>query len=113
MQTPEGRKKKRRTMIVKAEVWPGPPELPLKAEIVNLSYGGAGILAGKSLKGRVQLILYHNLGFSEGQQVPESVWGRVVWKKKIGHRCAMGVAFEGLNPKHNRLLLDFLDRAPD
>ncbi len=112
MSTPEKRKKKRRTMIVKIEVCPTPPDRPIKAEIVNISYGGIGLLTAKPVKGRVQVILYHNLGFRSGQQVPEALWGQVTWRKKIAsNRYAIGISYEGLNPKEHSLLLDFLDRA--
>ena len=111
METTDRRKKKRRTMIVKAEVRPSPPDLPIMAEVINLSYGGIGILVKKPLAGRVQVVLYHNLGFSRGQQIPEPVWGRVAWKKKVGSRYSIGVGFEGLNPKDHKFLLAFLDRA--
>ena len=98
-------------MIVKAEVRPSPPELPAVAEVVNLSYGGIGVLVKNPLQGRVQIILYHNIGFSQGQQVPEAVWGKVTWQKKVGSKYALGISFYGLNPKEHKLLLSFLDRA--
>ena len=103
-------KKKKRVPIISEAVIMADSKGPLiEGYLINISYGGAGIYAKEPLDGRVQMAI--SLIDSSGKKVVEAVWGRVTWKKSIGLMYALGISFEGLNPKSHTMLLSFLERA--
>jgi hypothetical protein len=103
------RKRIRVSMVAAAVVKPNMLDSQIEAYMINLSYGGAGIYVKVPLDGRVQLVISLRIGM--GKPVAESVWGNVIWKRPVGSKYAVGIAFEGLNPKDHQMLLSFLDRA--
>jgi c-di-GMP-binding flagellar brake protein YcgR len=107
MSKPDQRKKKRISMIAAAAVRPSPSGPPIEAYIINISYGGLGLYVKEPLEGRVQTAISLRVG--TGKRVTETVWGNVTWKNPVGSSYAVGISFEGLNPKDHRVLLSYLE----
>jgi len=107
MSKDDQRKKKRVNMIAAAVVRPSPSGPPIEAYIINISHGGLGMYVKEPLDGRVQTTI--NLRVGTNKRVTETVWGHVTWKKPVGLSYAIGISFEGLNPKDHGVLLSFLE----
>lgn len=107
MGKPNQRQKDRISMFAAAVVRNSPSSPPVEAYIVNISYGGLGMYVKKPLQGRVQTAL--NLSIGKSKRVTETIWGQVTWVKPVGTSYAVGISFEGLNPKDHGVLLSFLE----
>ncbi len=106
MSKSDQRKKRRISLIATAVVRQSPSGPPTEAYVINISYGGVGLYVKDSLQGRVQTTI--NLRVGANKRVPVTVWGQVTWKKSVGMMYAVGISFEGLNPKNHRVLLSYL-----
>jgi hypothetical protein len=96
-------KHKRVRLIGPAEVKCSPGDPPLKAYVLNISYGGLAIQSKEALKGRVEVTIFFADG--NGGRIGETARGRVIWCKSSDAFYTAGIEFEGLNPKDNTLTL--------
>jgi len=96
-------KHKRVHLIGPAEVRCNRSDPPLKAYVINISYGGLAIQLKEALKGRVEVTIYFADG--NGGRIGETAWGHVMWCKASDSFYSVGIEFEGLNPKDNMLTL--------
>ena len=106
MSKSDQRKKRRISMIAAAVVRQSPSAPPIKAYVINISYGGIGLYIRESVRGRVQTTI--NLRVGAKKWVPVTVRGHVNWKKSVGMMSAVGISFEGLNTKDHGVLLSYL-----
>lgn len=105
------RKNKRVFFISEAIVRYDRDTPPIEANIINLSHGGIGIYANEPIDGRVLI----GIGIKDkaGNKIVETAWGQVVWKKPVGSKHAVGISFEGLNPKDHKNLIAVLAQTMD
>jgi PilZ domain len=107
MSKSDQRKKRRISVVATAVVRQGPSGPPVEAYLVNISYGGVGLYVKDPLQGRVHATI--NLRVGAKKRIPVTVSGRVTWTKSVGMMYAVGISFEGLNPKDHGALLSFLE----
>jgi hypothetical protein len=100
------RKKIRISMVATAVVAPAPPKLPVAGYVINISFGGIGLYVKSPVEGRVQTTVNLHIG---NQRIPITVSGQVTWRKAVGMMYAVGISFEGLNPRDHDILLSFLE----
>jgi hypothetical protein len=84
-------------------------EIPLEAQIVDISYNGMRIYVKEPLSGPVQVSLCY---FSDGskQEIAETVKAQVAWIKEKGLWYTVGIQFDGLNAQDHSATLAFLDK---
>jgi len=84
-------------------------DLPLEAQIVDISYDGMRVYAKEPLSGGVEVSLCY---FADGtkQEIAETVKAHVAWIKEKGLWYTVGIKFEGLNPQDHGATLAFLDK---
>ena len=84
-------------------------DLPLDAQIVDISYDGMRIYVKEPLSGQVEVSLCY---FADGtkQEIAETVKAQVAWIKEKGLWYTIGIQFEGLNPQDHSTTLAFLDK---
>jgi hypothetical protein len=104
MTTKNGTQKHKRVCLIgPAEVKCSSSDLPLKAYILNISYGGIAIQLKEALKGRAEVTIFFADG--SGGRIGETAWGHVVWCKASDAFHTAGIEFESLNPKDHALTL--------
>lgn len=74
--------------------------------MLDISYGGIGLLTKQPLKGHVEVTLYFARGFED--RIAETVQGRVVWCSPYNGSYRAGIEFETLHPKDHTLTLKVL-----
>ncbi len=84
-------------------------DLPLEAQIVDISYNGMRIYVKQRISGRVEVLLCY-FGDKSQKQIAETVKGQVSWIKGKGLWYSVGIKFDGLNPQDHDLTLTFLDQ---
>jgi hypothetical protein len=84
-------------------------DLPLDAQIVDISYDGMRIYVKEPLSGRLEVSLCY-LGDGTKQEIAEVVKGQVAWIKEKGLWYSIGIQFDGLNPQDHGTTLSFLDK---
>jgi hypothetical protein len=84
-------------------------DLPLDAQIVDISYNGMRIYVKEPISGRVEVALCY---FADGtkQDIAETVKAQVAWIKEKGLWYTVGIQFDGLNPQDHSATLAFLDK---
>lgn len=84
-------------------------EIPLEAQIVDISYSGMRLYASEPLSDQVEISLCY---FADGtsKNISEIVKGRVTWCKQKGLWYSIGIQFHGLNPQDHAATLSFLDK---
>jgi hypothetical protein len=109
MKIAERRKVIRVPMVSEIVVKQVHPDSLQEGYLINVSYGGIGLYIKSPISGQAQVAL--DFIDRTDQRIVEKISGRVVWSKPAGLMYAHGISFDGLNPKHHKLLLSFLDRA--
>ncbi len=92
-----------------AQIKQGESDLPLEAQIVDISYNGMRIYIKQRVAGRVEILLCY-FGDKSQKQIAETVKGQVSWIKGKGLWYSAGIKFEGLNPQDHNETLAFLDQ---
>lgn len=93
-------------MLGPAEVRLNHSATPIKAYILNISYGGIAIQSTEALKGRVHVtILFANI---VGHRMGETVAGRVVWCQPYDTMYRAGIELEELNHEEHSLTMQIL-----
>lgn len=98
---------KRVSYIALASVKTGSGVSPIEAYVINFSYGGVAIYSKEELEGQVEITLYLENG--KGETIPETLWGNVAWKKKVGSLIASGIEFGNLNPQDHSLTMAIME----